>query len=235
MQKRLAFANGHGGNRKHDWARKQRRRGIRCPVPHSTRGEVQERFPMHVTMRVREGLESLRGPRVFTVVREALARSKQGKRGTRWEEFRLHQFSVQSNHLHLVVEARDRVALARGMQGLAVRMARALNRVWERRGKVFAERYHALALRSARQVRNALRYVINNALKHGGRLVGNRPDPCSSGAWFDGWRRSGVQPGTTRSLAEPLCPVVAARGFLLRVAWRRLGLLDPSEGPSGSL
>jgi REP element-mobilizing transposase RayT len=228
MQKRLAFGNGHGGNRKHDWARKQQRRGKRCPVPHRRRCEVQECFPLHVTMRVRAGLESLRGPRAFAVVREALRRGKE--RG----EFRLHQFSVQSNHLHLIVEARDRVALARGMQGLATRMAKALNRTWGRRGRVFAERYHALALRSARQVRNALRYVLNNALKHGRRFVGNRPDPRSSGGWFDGWRGTRARSSGARSLPEAHCPVVAARSFLLAVAWRRLGLLEPHECPRGS-
>ena len=236
MQKRFAFPKGRGGNQKHDWTRKQQRRGKRCPVPHDTRAEVDERFPMHVTLRVREGLESLRKLEVFAVVREALERGKTGARRTRdkrnaqCRQFRLNQFSVQSNHLHLIVEASDRVTLARGMQGLAIRMAKALNRLWGRRGKVFAERYHALALRSARQIRNALRYVLNNALKHGRRFFSNRPDPCSSGAWFDGWLNL-----PARSLEEPRCPVVAARGFLQRVGWRRFGLLDPGECPRGAL
>ena len=227
-QRRFAFPNRHGGNRKHDWARKQKRRGKQCPVPHRRRCEVEERFPMHVTLRLREGLESLRRRQTYAVVCQALCKGKE------YGEFRLHQFSVQSNHLHLIVEARDRVSLARGVQALAIRIAKGLNRLWERRGKVFAERYHALVLRSARQIRNALRYVLGNAFKHDwSKVLNGWFDPCSSAAWFDGWRRWDGQPLRARSFEGALVPVVAARGYLLRVGWRRWGLLDPTELPKG--
>src|SRR5262245_36309125 len=109
-QTRFKFPNRHGGNRKHNWAQKQKRRGKLCPVPHRRRCEVEERFPMHVTMRLQEGLENLRTKRSFAVVREALRKGKQ------YGEFRLHQFSVQSNHMHMIVEASDRVSLARGIR-----------------------------------------------------------------------------------------------------------------------
>ena len=227
-QQRFAFPSRHGGNRKHNWAQKQKRRGKRCPVPHRRRGEVEERFPMHVTLRLQEGLESLRRRQTHAVVRAALCKGKE------YGEFRLHHFSVQSNHLHLIVEARDRVSLARGVQGLAIRIAKGLNRLWERRGKVFAERYHALVLRSARQIRNALRYVLGNAFKHGLGMWNGWFDPCSSAAWFDGWRGRSGQPLRPRSLEEADVPVVAARGFLLRAGWRRWGLLDPTECPKGA-
>ena len=227
-QQRFAFPNRHGGNRKHDWARKQKRRGKQCPVPHRRRCEVEERFPMHVTLRLRDGLESLRRRQTYAVVCQALCKGKE------YGEFRLHQFSVQSNHLHLIVEASDRVSLARGVQGLAIRIAKGLNRIWERRGKVFAERYHALVLRSARQIRNALRYVLGNAFKHDwSKVLNGWFDPCSSAAWFDGWRGWDGQPLRARSFEGALVPVVAARGYLLRVGWRRWGLLDPTELPKG--
>ena len=119
-QKRFAFPNRHGGNRKHNWAQKQKRRGKRCPVPHRRCCEVEERFPMHVTLRLRVGLESLRRRQTHAVVREALCKGKEHG------EFRLHHFSVQSNHVHLIVEARDRVSLARGVQALAIRIAKGL-------------------------------------------------------------------------------------------------------------
>ena len=183
---------------------------------------------MHVTLRLREGLESLRRRQAYAVVCQALCKGKE------YGEFRLYQFSVQSNHLHLIVEASDRVSLARGVQGLAIRIAKGLNRLWERRGKVFAERYHALVLRSARQIRNALRYVLGNAFKHDwSKVLNGWFDPCSSAAWFDGWRGWNGQPLRARSFEGALVPVVAARGYLLRVGWRRWGLLDPTELPKG--
>ena len=102
-----------------------------------------------------------------------------------------------------------------------------------RRGQVFAERYHFLVLRSARQIRNALRYVLLNVQKHTRRLT-NSLDPCSSAAWFDGWRWMRGESWMERSLERADAPVVAARGFLLRVGWRRWGLLDPSDCPAGA-
>ena len=96
---------------------------------------------------------------------------------------RVH-FAVLSNHLHLIVEASDERALACGMQGLAIRMARSLNREQARKGPVFADRYHAHLLRSLAEVRNAVAYVLGNFAKHlaaSGREVGSGfVDPCSS-------------------------------------------------------
>jgi REP element-mobilizing transposase RayT len=140
--------------------------------------------------------------------------------------FRLVHFSAQSNHLHLLVEAGDRAALGRGMQGLAIRLARRLNRLWGRRGGVFADRYHARALRTPREVRHALVYVLANARRHG---IGYRGiDPHASGAWFGGWRDA---PRRAEAPCEAPGPVSAARTWLLAVGWRRHGLIGTRESP----
>ena len=180
---------------------------------------VSGQHPVHVTMRIREELPSLRGKEVFLALREALGKGK--------ERFgcRLNHFSVQSNHLHLILEADDRVALTRGVQGLAIRIAKALNRVWERKGKVFAERYHEQVLESPQQLRNALLYVLNNSRHHDVQHTEHLPDAYSSGEWFDGWRdyrspRRGAG-----------APVVPPRTFLQRKLWRRHGLLGTRETP----
>jgi hypothetical protein len=147
-------------------------------------------------------------------------------RGAQRFGWRLVHYSIQTTHLHFIAEARDRRALSRGMQGLSVRLARALNTLWHRIGAVFADRYHARALRTPREVRCALLYVLQNARHHGLRVEGC--DPCSSGAWFDGWA------GTVVDFARtPL--VVAASTWLLRVGWRRHGLIGLREAPAGFL
>ena len=223
-QKVFRFPNGWGGNRKHDWARRQKRRGIRIPVPHDRRGEVSARYPVHVTMRLQAGLPCLRDTRTFEVVQEALVK------GSDRFGFRLVQFSMQTNHLHLIVEAQDRKALSKGMQGLTIRVAKALNKLWRRRGKVFAERYHDVTLRSPRQVRNTLLYVMNNRFRHGERPgKQRRPDPFSSGRWFDGWRDFDV-PHEQRVRN----PLPYADGYLLAKLWRRHGLLRIHETPASS-
>ncbi len=99
--------------------------------------------------------------------------------------FQVVHHSIQTNHLHLIVEADDRSSLTAGMRGLLVRIARALNRLWKRSGTVFADRFHEHELRKPREVRNALVYVLQNLRKHGIALSG--PDPLSSGPEFDGW------------------------------------------------
>ncbi len=101
------------------------------------------------------------------------------------DDFRVVRHSVQRDHLHLIVEADDKKALSRGMRGLAIRCALAVNRALGRRGALWGDRYHASALRTPRMVRNALVYVLANAARHLRAVAGL--DPCSSAPWFDGF------------------------------------------------
>ncbi|MBK7642019.1 MAG: hypothetical protein IPJ19_03055 [Planctomycetes bacterium] len=202
---------------------------------------------MQATTRLGAGLPSLRHARELVVVRGAIDAASTGS------NFRVVHHSVQSNHLHLIVEARDRTALSIGMRALLVRIARALNRLWGRAGSVFADRFHERALRTPSEVRNSLVYVLQNARKHG--ISASGPDAYSSGPWFDGWREV---PGLREALERQRARIEArfaevwgvltraqsrarrdASGlkasepttWLLRVGWRRRGLLGPEERP----
>jgi putative transposase len=170
---------------------------------------------------------SLRAPRAHEAVREAI---RAGQR----DSFRVAQYSAQEDHLHLIVEATDRLALERGVRGLLVRVARAVNRALQRSGSLWADRYHRRDLRTPREVHHALAYVLCNARKHhpGVALV----DACSSAAWFDGWRSAPTAATAEAPDGRVECgpqdvPVRAARTWLLRVGWRRHGLLDPGGTP----
>jgi REP element-mobilizing transposase RayT len=179
------------------------------------------RHPVHVTLRVTDAVGRLRRRRPDAAIRECLRAV--GTAGS----LRVVHYAVLPNHLHLLVEAADAMALASGMQRLAIRMARALNRLAGRRGRVFADRYHARILRTPLEARRALAYVLNNARRHGlvrgGTAVGWL-DPYSSAAVFDGWRGR-----VLRSVFA--VPVAAPRSWLLRLGWRRHGLLDASYVP----
>ena len=143
------------------------------------------------------------------------------------DEFRLVHYSIQSNHLHLLVEAKGKEALSRGMQGLLVRIARGLNRLWSRRGSIFAERYHAVILDRPRKVRNAIRYVLNNARKHGGRIT-TLLDRFASGAWFHRWSRP-VPPAASNEAK----PISDPQTWLLKTGWwQHAGpTIDPTSTP----
>ena len=204
------------GGRRHGAGRKPS--GPRPGVPHRIRPAHQARHPLHVTLRAREGLPSLREESIFPALRRGLGQAS--RRG-----LRLLEFSVQRDHVHLIVEAADRRALSRGLQGLAIRLAKAINRVLDLRGRIWGDRYHARALRTPREVRNALVYVLQNWKKH---LSGVRGiDWRSSGPWFNGWASS------VRRVMRS-APVVAPQTWLAAVGWRRLGLLRPDHEPSSS-
>ena len=208
-----------------------RKRGPNFGLPHASRKRFT-RLPVHVTLRMRDDVPSLRSATIVHAIERTFAA------GCARPGFRLVHYSLQSNHAHLIVEAVDRDALGRGMKAIGARLARAVNRVAERSGRVLVDRYHHNVLATPRQVRNALRYVLLNARRHAGavgtKLIGAvRLDPASSARWFDGWKKEklgGIVPeGTERALARS--PVARARTWLLAVGWRRWGLLDPAEVP----
>jgi hypothetical protein len=194
-------------------------------VPHGRRDGVAQRLPAHVTVKLLPGLPSLRSvPLVRALQRSFAAACDRG-------DFRLVHYTLQTTHAHLLVEATDARALARGMMAVGARLARALNRTSGHRGRVLAERFHARILRTPREVRNALAYVLLNARRHARRpRPGLRVDPASSGGWFDGWWR---QPVGDRSRVDPI-PVTRPRTWLLAVGWRRHGLIDPEEVPGAT-
>ena len=181
----------------------------RARVRHGAREAVKPHEPQHVTLRLVEGLSSLRTRAVLEVLWDVLAEAKNrnGMRVCHW--------TALPNHMHLIVEAEDETALARGMNGLLVRIARRVNKVFGRHGKLFDGRYHVRALRTPREVRHAIRYVLTNAEHHGIRT--SQPiDPFSSGAWFDGW----TEP--VEVIAGPIdAPLAEPKSWLLGVAGRK--------------
>jgi hypothetical protein len=185
---------------------------------HRRRAAHDQHCPAHVTLRVRSGLPSLRGAHVFAAVRGALCAASR-------PSFRLLHFSVQADHLHALVEADGPTAFVRGMQGLATRIAKAVNGALGRHGSVWLDRYHARILATPRQVRHALVYVLNNLRKH---VQGARGlDACSSARWFSGWVRV-IPDGRSRS------PVATPRTWLARVGWLRHGRVRIDEAPRGA-
>jgi REP element-mobilizing transposase RayT len=160
-------------------------------------------------MRARAGLPSLRRRDLCAAIERAI-----GEAGAR-ADCRVVHYSVQEDHLHLLLEAHDGRALSSGARGLAIRIARAVNRVLGRRGPVWDGRYDRHDLRTPREVRHCLRYVLNNALKHGHVLPGF--DRCSSARWFDGWREAPRETPAGTPVVQP------PRTWLMTTGWRRAG------------
>jgi REP element-mobilizing transposase RayT len=212
--------------------RKRRRAGRKPTIPgeprlrHAPRPAADPRLPVHITVRMRPDVPRLRNYELCKTLRRAFVY------GCVKDEFRICQFSIQRNHIHLVCEAATADARARGVQGWAVRVARGINRHAGRSGGVFTDRYHLEVLKTPTQVRNALCYVLQNARRHGTRLEPrfHGADPFSSAWWFDGWRdpdwKDGLDPPEQRTVAEP-------KSWMLRDGWRRSrgGLIAIDEVP----
>jgi REP element-mobilizing transposase RayT len=184
------------------------------------RPEHKKDHPVHVTLRAVRRLPSLRRQVVFLEIHKAF-----GKTARSW--FRVIHFSVQADHVHLLVEASDKIALSRGLMGVTIRLARAVNRSIGRSGRVFADRYHSRALRTPREVRHGLVYVMMNWKKHLDRATDF--DPCSSAWSFTGWK---VPPSVGPPEELPVDPVTQLPlTWLLRTGWKRHGLISASERP----
>lgn len=232
MQLSLA-ARGHGRGGYRAGAGRPRGRSDHY-VPHVRREQVSRHQGVHVTLERAAGLPSLRRPRAHALIVAVLGAEK------RRQGFRLVHYAVRPDHLHLICEADDTRALSRGIQRIGARLGRGLNRMFGRSGRLFRDRFHGRVIKTPRQMRNTLRYVL---LNHGsvagaapdgaaaderrrhGELLGGI-DAYSSGPWFDGWkgRRSRAGP-------DAAAPVTAPCSWLLRIGWRRGGLIDWDDVP----
>ncbi len=201
-------------------------------IRHRSREQFRRPLPAHVTLRVRKDVPSLRTVPIVHELERSFAE------GCRRAGFRLVHYSFQANHEHMIVEAHDRDALGRGMKAIGARLARAVNRIAKRKGRVLADRYHVRMLPTPREVHRALHYVLLNARRHSAmkaraavRAIEDLIDPASSAKWFDGWKY-GLGFGASQAHSPHTQPAVArARTWLLAVGWRRHGLLDPRDVP----
>lgn len=201
-----------------------RPRGPRPRALHRARPDFSQDHPLHVTFRVKPGLPSLRRPRFQRALRRTLADVTAQRPG-----FRVVHYSVQQDHVHCLVEAEGKRELSNGMKALGARFARTVNRIFQRSGAVLDGRYHARVLKTPKEVRKALAYVLLNSRKHfaqrHGRVPPVRLDPCSSGVWFQGWQTGAHPP--PRYPRETGIPFT----WLLSRGWRRCGRIDPAEVP----
>ncbi|MDB4933211.1 MAG: hypothetical protein JWP87_183 [Labilithrix sp.] len=218
---------GRGGARK--GAGRKLAPGKRPSVPHRVRPLHEGAHPVHVTLRARPGLPSLRSERIHEMLRRVLQRQRD-RRYT--HSFHVVEFTIQDNHLHLIVEAVGKEgahdSLRSGVSGLVISFAKRLNAILGRKGKVWGDRWHGRELGSPREVRNALVYVFRNLAKHGTRMFGDdNIDRFSSATRFTKWTRSLVWPFRD---GEGPWPEASPRTWLLRTGWHvHHGLIDPRE------
>jgi len=216
------------GGRRAGAGRKKVRPGA---VSHMARPSLASRHPVHISYKLVDELPSLRQPDIRAAIEDCL-REVAEKAKQKGADFRVAHYSIQREHLHFIVEAHHRRALSAGLKGLAGRIAKRINKLLGLVGAVFADRYFERVLRSPKQTRHCILYVLNNVRRHAAQaaMVCEQGwlDPCSSARYFDGWREPVTAPGG----CDP--PVSPPRTWLLRVGWQRLGLLAVDAVPGQS-
>jgi REP element-mobilizing transposase RayT len=199
-----------------------RPRGRRT-IPHDKRPDFAPRNPQHITLRTVADAPNLARDYLMATIRGAIRDSHKGS-------FRIIEFNVLGNHLHLIAEAGGAKALGNGMQGFEVRLVRRINKRLKRTGTLFATRYHARTLTTPRDVRNTLRYVLCNRKHHAAEKKFDKfwIDPFSSAPWFTGW----ATPIVRRHRPDEPRPNAEATVWLLTTGWKRYGPLQFDERPA---
>ena len=194
-------------------------KGVKAPASHVKREVFVKGRALHVTLRTLPVAKNLRRRDAYHAVRIA-ARVVLARSG-----FRLVHFSIQSNHIHLIVETESRVELSNGVRAFSISVAKSLNAKHGRRGPVFADRYHAKVVAKPTQMRNAIQYVLTNWLHHrpSHHEIMEEVDPYSSGADFLGWKELGGTGQFVRDQGFERVPLAAPALWLTREGWKRGG------------
>jgi putative transposase len=230
QQKSFVFRT-HGGKRA--GAGRKRRDDRAGYELHRVRAPLDPQYPVHIVLRAKPKLRVLRAQSVFRAIHRRFVELRR-------DGFRVVHFSVQKDHIHFIAEGDDAKLLARGVQWLAQHLAWDVNAAMGRAGSVWRDRYHRRDLKSPRQMRNALVYVLMNVRKHseGAEYLHRMEtlDVCSSAAWLDGWdpRAGPMLEELRRTLATvglATCPVVKAERWTTRAGWKRHGAIRPDEQP----
>jgi REP-associated tyrosine transposase len=219
----LAPRSGRGGKREGAGRKPKvpRKPGEGPGVAHTKRPPLAAKHPVHVTLRIHEKVPNLRRTSLLWPLTDTL------RAGRQRSGFRLCHYVIMGNHLHLIVEADDEKLLARGVQGLCIRIDRRVNRELAQTGRVFGDRYYAHILRTPTETHRALSYVLLNYRKHVTERSSIPPrglDAFSSGPWFAEWHTPPREAARLRQGQAP--PTTAPHGWLLREGWKRAGIIS---------
>lgn len=141
------FKGKRGGRRPGSGRKRIHSRG----VAHRTREVVTGRTPLHINFKFRK---TIRNKHALKLLKRALLKARS-------QGLCVIHFSLQSNHIHLIVEAQSNQILTKGMRSLTVTFAKGLHL-----GRIQVGRYHLHVLKSIQETRHAVRYVLFNKQKH---------------------------------------------------------------------
>ena len=130
-------------------------RGIR----HISRERIKVLTTLHLTIKVRENKADIKSKTILKALHHAIKRA-------RMKQLRILHYTLEYNHVHLLVEATGNKILHSGMQAMGISFSKAINKIKCLKGSVYKNRYHFRSLKTRRELKNAILYIFNNARKH---------------------------------------------------------------------
>ena len=130
-------------------------RGIR----HISREKINRPSALHLTIKVRENKADIKNKRILKALHYAIRRA-------RLQGLRVVHYTLEYNHVHLLVEANDNKSVQKGMQALGISFSKAINKIKQVKGSVYKHRHHFRKLNSRREYKNVIQYIFRNGIKH---------------------------------------------------------------------
>jgi REP element-mobilizing transposase RayT len=141
-------------------------------IPHRERETIPKKTPVHVTIKINKHIvHTLRNKIIFQKISRAITKARN-------KGIRLVHFTIQRDHVHMLIEAENKNQLGKAMQALGISFSKSLKSLTKTKLKIFKDRYHVHILKTLKEVRNAKSYILGNAIKHG--VIRDKFDTFSS-------------------------------------------------------
>jgi REP element-mobilizing transposase RayT len=146
----LSLTNSKGAGRKaiHD-------KGIR----HTKREMIKKDTVLHLTLKIEKNKANLKNKSILKALQHSIKKARS-------LGLKVIHYTLEYDHVHLLIEASDKISLGKGMQSLGISFSKGINKIKKQTGKVFKTRYHFRKLNSPREIKNALNYILGNGIKH---------------------------------------------------------------------
>lgn len=130
-------------------------------IRHTSREEIFKPSPLHLTVKLKRA--DIQNKVVLRILKHAIYRS-------RLQGLRVIHFSLEHNHVHLYAECESNFVLGKAMKAFGVTFVRRVNKLKKIKGQLYKYRYHLRVLKSARDAKNVINYILKNGIKHGRTL-----------------------------------------------------------------
>jgi len=128
-------------------------------IRHTLRPRLKKASSLHLTIKVKKIKAEIKNKAVLNLLKRAISNAR--KQG-----LIIIHYTLEYDHINLLIEADNNSTLAKGMQSLGVTLSKGINRLKKLKGAVYKHRYHFRQISSPSELKKVMSYIFNNGLKH---------------------------------------------------------------------